>query len=732
MCFEHGTGVVQGATIFKDFEGPIRFDVLSQRGGSRIMINTNCSFNAPLLACSRCHLSGLWRYDQGLFSLKNDDRSLVIGPVRLYRVGVRLCSEVCGHIPLAFLHRLVINDCDHSPLSGSCTVHTNIDVEGGVVHVGGRATVGQVRYNETPVVASSKILFSRSNTCWNGSLLCTTASGHECGGTFNWDERDSIGTFAVHNDSMIDFPADSYWSFLPKTISIKGSRTADNQLQATYCCTARHKKTEDTFAWAGSVSWADRRVKLEGTAEGKKFCLICKTDPFHVHECSYYDEHGVSLVDIKPHTKHVDLFTGSIAFPLIKELLAKSFSYDVRGQGDVRVSGSVKDGTLYAQLNLVKGTIRLPQTYNFINDVRVGFVFDSDARSLELRDFNCILHRGVVTCARALVFFDTTYRPLFAHVPFVFNDCLLNWKKDLFAIISGQLTYKKQQGSIPSLRGNLTIDRAQLTRNIFSSDVQKKFFSSPGAALQGKDSDVLVQINVKTKDPVRVKTSFLQAGAHINLVIGGTAIHPDLAGNVTLSSGSLSFPYRPLHITKGSIDFIPGQLNDPTIEMSASNKLKKYNVRLHVSGTLAQQQILLESSPPLTEEQIISLLLAGSHQESLNILMPALIMQNIKGIIFGSDQSPTAVRKGFGKLFKPFEHVRLVPSFTDQTGRGGLRGAVEIDVNERWHAMLQKNFSLTEDTRVEVEYLVSDDISLRGVRDERGDVSAEVEMRWKF
>ena len=74
----------------------------------------------------------------------------------------------------------------------------------------------------------------------------------------------------------------------------------------------------------------------------------------------------------------------------------------------------------------------------------------------------------------------------------------------------------------------------------------------------------------------------------------------------------------------------------------------------------------------------------------------------------------------------------MVPSFSDQTGRGGLRGAIEIDVNDRWRALIQKNFSLTEDTRLEVEYLVSDEISVRGVANERRDVGAEVEMRWKF
>lgn len=89
----------------------------------------------------------------------------------------------------------------------------------------------------------------------------------------------------------------------------------------------------------------------------------------------------------------------------------------------------------------------------------------------------------------------------------------------------------------------------------------------------------------------------------------------------------------------------------------------------------------------------------------------------------------------FDVYFKPFAkslNVHLIPSFTDQTGRGGLRGGIEIDVNDRCRALIMKNFSLTEDTRFEVEYVVTDDITVRGIRDERRDVGTEVEMRWKW
>jgi hypothetical protein len=231
---------------------------------------------------------------------------------------------------------------------------------------------------------------------------------------------------------------------------------------------------------------------------------------------------------------------------------------------------------------------------------------------------------------------------------------------------------------------------------------------------------------------VRVKTPFLETAVRVNVHVGNTFKDPVVTGAVNLLSGHLAFPYRPLYISKGTIYFLPHQLHDPSIELIAKNKIKKYDVELQVTGSLQNHQISLDASPTLTEEQAVALLLVGSEEESLNVVMPALIMQNLQTIVFGYDQSARAVDKVFASLLQPFNHIHVLPSFSDKTGRGGLRGAIEIDVNDRWRALIQKNFNLTEDMRIEVEYLVSDDISVRAVANERRDVGAEVEMKWKF
>ena len=69
---------------------------------------------------------------------------------------------------------------------------------------------------------------------------------------------------------------------------------------------------------------------------------------------------------------------------------------------------------------------------------------------------------------------------------------------------------------------------------------------------------------------------------------------------------------------------------------------------------------------------------------------------------------------------------------TDQTGRSGVRASVSLPLTKQLRAQFQKNLSFDEDLGVEIDYLLSDDINLKLVKDQRGELGSEVEVRFKF
>ncbi len=326
------------------------------------------------------------------------------------------------------------------------------------------------------------------------------------------------------------------------------------------------------------------------------------------------------------------------------------------------------------------------------------------------------------------MWFDKKWMPTFIHIPIFIDRCLVSVKQDLFAVVSGNMLLNKKNENKTHLSGNILINRAQLKENLFSDQFQKKLFSS--MARDHKELPLTCDLSIETKEPIRIDTPFLKANGHVNLHVHGSLMAPFIEGSIIVPSGTIGFPYKPLVISKGEINFIKEQPLNPLIELTAKNTVKNHHITLNVTGSVRDNIVLLESTPPLTQEQIVGLLIAGAHEDSLDALIPAILMKNVTNYILSSHTS-----NFFDRYIKPWMKqvsVHLKPNFGDQSGRGGLRGTLEITLNDRWRALIEKNFTLTEDTHFELEYILSDDITFRMIRDERRDVGGEVEMKWKF
>jgi hypothetical protein len=243
-----------------------------------------------------------------------------------------------------------------------------------------------------------------------------------------------------------------------------------------------------------------------------------------------------------------------------------------------------------------------------------------------------------------------------------------------------------------------------------------------GASVVGCD----LCLSVVTRTPLIVKTPQLETKVYVDLLCKGAITKPEVSGTLALEGGMLHFSAYSLPIIKGIV-LCDGATLDPRIELIAQGRIKKYRVTLSVTGTAQDPHIMFDAYPWLSQEQIMMLLIAGSEEESLNILAPALIMRTIENSIFGS-----SYRTPIDSWLAPLRRIKFVPRFMYQTGRGGFKGSIEIEVNNHLRASIEKNFSLTEDVAFEVQYAITDDVSIRGGVDERGDLGAELEMRCKF
>jgi len=87
-------------------------------------------------------------------------------------------------------------------------------------------------------------------------------------------------------------------------------------------------------------------------------------------------------------------------------------------------------------------------------------------------------------------------------------------------------------------------------------------------------------------------------------------------GELSVAEGRYSAFARQLDIQRGRLIFTGGPITDPGIDVVAQKVFPGVTAGVIVRGTLAQPHISFFSDPPLTQQQIASLILAGGSIES--------------------------------------------------------------------------------------------------------------------
>lgn len=726
FSFLAGAGTQNDCTYFTDLGGTVAYTL---RDDALTGISSDCHCIIPQLdAQSPVFITGEWADNEGKWRINNAENSLLIDPIGIAQRSDGLWAFVRGEIPASyglFLAAPAQTSIDPKLIHGKCILSAQGFL--GLEQLEGQLKFEEIKHTNYPYTVSNTIAFSKKDEQWKGTMHSAV---HDAQFQGNWwyDQKQDKGELACTNQTQFAFPGIQYWNIMPQQMKLQVVRDAQ-KINIAYDAAATHELLNTTESVQGTVVVQNNKAQLQGTYNDESYSACAQFDQFpYLESATYIDAHAVSQLACA-YVPASATMQGSMQFSYIRNFVKRLFGYDLQGQGKLEWDVAHTNDSWAGKVHLADGAIRLPETYNFINGLDASFHYDEKKHQLQMHDLVCQLHAGRVQCKEGMVQFDEQLKPTYMQMPLLFERCMLNFKRDLFAMISGSLHIAKQKDAVPSLTGHLFIERAQLKENLLSQEFQKQLFAYSGNMVASHSPDMNFDVTIESMHPIRIDTNVLKTSAQVHLAIKNNFADPIVSGAIRLIGGTIEFPYKPLTITEGTMVLLPGQLYNPMIELRAKNTIKNHTVALQITGSLDKHHIMFDSTPPLTEEQIISLLLVGSHEQSLATMAPALLVQNLKHALFGINE-PTVFEKYMNKIAKPL-NIHLVPSFTDQTGRGGLRGALEIDVNDRWRALIQKNFSLTEDTRFELDYLLSDDMTIRAIRDERRDVGGEIEFKWK-
>jgi autotransporter translocation and assembly factor TamB len=126
-------------------------------------------------------------------------------------------------------------------------------------------------------------------------------------------------------------------------------------------------------------------------------------------------------------------------------------------------------------------------------------------------------------------------------------------------------------------------------------------------------SDWKFNIAIRTDDPFLIQSNLARGRVSINLQAAGTGAAPTVTGVVRVDRLVAELPFSKMEIDGGTVDFVQGaNILDPSLSITGRSTVSDYDVRARIFGNASNPTVLLDSSPPLSQGDILVLLATGS------------------------------------------------------------------------------------------------------------------------
>ncbi|MCX5923873.1 MAG: translocation/assembly module TamB domain-containing protein [Candidatus Dependentiae bacterium] len=666
----------------------------------------------------------------GQFVLKSEDGAIVIDPIKIKCLKEECLCSIALSTSSELLKYLDLPDI-LSDIGGKIGVEIGVDLYNFFKTFQLSVLLHDVTYKTKPLFPGGKILVDHHHAKgFSGTFRLTDSIIFDIDVSAQNDDKE----IRMSNTVRLMISQDSHFVVEKDKCHVTLSYDKQGDISGRYDIELYDTKLDESKFASGSIVFCDGKLFLKGSLQDFEYEGTAQIFPDFIFEKFHAVKNNKVVIDFSTDLQNSENLLGSIDFSVLHDLVSDPFKISFAQDGAILFQGHVKDGICHARLHTQQAHMRIPNMYNVIESATASCELNFYEKSIVFKDVDMQWYEGKISCTRATMFFDKTGACYFVHVPLLLHNLMFSWDRGVYSQLSGRLLLSKQSAEkLFHVEGKLMLEKSELKENLFSSEFQE-LLSGVGYGQQHDQFgfDCGYDVSVFTKDPLTISTSFLSAKAIVDLGVHGSLKKPELSGAIQLVSGFLNFPYKPLDIIEGKLLFIAEQPFDPVIELVAKGKLKRFGVSVHAWGSALDPHIQFESQPYLSEEQIVSLLLLGIEDNSLGAMVPALLIQKLKDIMFGPALSKTKLKAVFDRLLKSLRYFRFLPQFTNQSGRGGIRGTFEIDATDNLHAKIDTNFAQIEDIKVDIDYGVTDDVTLRLQRDGPSTYGGEVEFCWKF
>lgn len=239
-----------------------------------------------------------------------------------------------------------------------------------------------------------------------------------------------------------------------------------------------------------------------------------------------------------------------------------------------------------------------------------------------------------------------------------------------------------------------------------------------------------LNIKITGKDNILIDNNVARAVVGADMVLRGKLYRPSLLGRFETSEGKVFFRNNEFNILHASADFSdPNRLN-PFISLAADTVVKGYKVKMNLEGQLDHFNMSLSSDPPLKEMDILALLTVGQTGSGVKGLEAGIGAGEATAFVTGRMQDVFEERL---RSITGLDRFQVDPHVSKTTGTVEPRVTVSKRLlGDKIFVTYTTGVGALEEQIIKLEFFMTKNVSLVGVRDERGITGGDIRFRFEF
>ncbi len=295
------------------------------------------------------------------------------------------------------------------------------------------------------------------------------------------------------------------------------------------------------------------------------------------------------------------------------------------------------------------------------------------------------------------------------------------------ALTDGSLNLIKDSNRFV-LEGDLLARKLFWRREI---DEEFAFYSSPYYEPReepGFFDNLTLNIRLRAEDNAWMENSLGTARGRFDLTLTGSVITPVVLGDIEALDGNVYFQDRKFRILSGRLSFINPAAIEPYLSFKGETYVKDYRVTFSLDGPVDRLTPELSSSPPLPPEDVLALLALGESFKRTYSYDTSTLLTTYSLVSF--QLSEEAKRRAEG-LFV-IDRFRIDPFIMGSSPEMAARLTVGKKISRNFFILYSANLRTQREEIARLEWELTDDLSIVGIRNEEGRISIDVKIHKRF